>query len=182
VSGLAWFNYGHTPISVKRSTHRVLVRGPIVNARFSLGQLFCGVTLWSICFGVVALGFELPNWTHALAVIVSLAATMFLFAKPNSVIVAGLLSLPLICIANISSFTIAFGYVFGDTGFVSTTLGPVAWVAGWPVVLIQNALPIEGVGDTVIGIATVSFVETLAVVFGVALWRSTTGPRHLNSN
>ena len=48
--------------------------------------------------------------------------------------------------------------------------------------LTTGALPIAGVGDTIIGIATVSIAEALAVAFVVAFWRSRARPRHLISN
>src|SRR5262245_48308315 len=139
--GIGCFDHGQPLPSIAGQTEQLR----IVSARFSLGQLFLGVALWSICFGFGVMSFELPNSINAIAVIVSLVATLLIFAKSNSVIFAGSLSLPLLCIANWATFVVAFGYVFGDRDFASTMLGPIPRIVSWQSVMIQNPLPVPAV-------------------------------------
>jgi hypothetical protein len=136
---------------------------------YSLGQLLAGVTAWSVLFGAMVT--DLPDWVYLLAMVVAPAATLFLLAKSKSVAVAGLLSLPLICLANWSAFIIALGYVFGVRSFGYTVFGPIAWVATLPVVLVQNSVPLARPWSTIVGIAFVSLVEMSALIFVMAFGR-----------
>jgi hypothetical protein len=121
-----------------------------VHVRISLLELFLGVTAWCVCIGATVV--ELPEWVYPLAAMGATASVVFVFARWNSVLSAVFLSLPLICLANWSFFFVALGFVFGDPSIGSILIGPVAWIASFPVVIAQNSVPLTRPWDTMFGV------------------------------
>jgi hypothetical protein len=88
------------------------------------------------------------------------------------------LSLPIVCLLNWSSFVVALDHGFGGTGIVTMVVGPIADYVSWPVVIAQNWVPLTRPWDTAFGIATISMMETAALVLCITVWhkRSTSKP------
>jgi hypothetical protein len=135
----------------------------VVNFRISLFQLFLGVTAW--CAFVGATVVELPIWVYPLAAIGASASVVFVFARCNSLLAAGFLWLPLICLANWSCFFVTLDFVFGNPSIGSALLAPVARIAAVPVVIAQNSVALARPWDTMFGTGIVSLIETSVLIF-----------------
>jgi len=76
-----------------------------------------------------------------------------------------------LCMFNGGMLFIALTHVFSQKPEgVLSILGPVARVIVRPVIVVQNAVPLEA-GDTLFGIVTVSALETLLLFVAYTQWR-----------
>ena len=76
---------------------------------------------------------------------------------------------------NAASYFIGLAYVFsgdGDRpGFLLSIAGPIATVVAWPVVWIQNAVPLGRPADTIVGIGVASILEAIIIATAIrAIW------------
>jgi hypothetical protein len=137
--------------------------------RYSLAQLFLGLTVWSLCLGAIVAFFD--TWAYALLAVGAVIAIIVVFAKVQSLVGVVFLSLPIVCFLNWSSFVIALDHAFGGRGIVASLLEPIADFVSWPVVAIQNGVPLTRPWDTLFGIATISMAETFALILLIKFCR-----------
>lgn len=140
--------------------------------KYSLAELFIGMTVWAVCLGTIPVFF--PLWLQALLAVAVTIAIMIVCARYQSIVGTAFLSLPLVCVLNWSSFSIRFAHAFGETGMVTSLLGPIAAWVSWPVVVMQNSVPLTRPWDTLVGIATISLVETGVLILLITVWRKLT--------
>jgi hypothetical protein len=125
--------------------------------KFSLAQLFLGITVWSVCLGAIVA--SLPSWVYVLLAVGTVIAIAFLFARLKNLAGIALLSFPIFCLLHWSLFVVGLDYVFGGSG-VGKPVGPIAHYLSQPVVILQNSIPLAGLWDTYLGIALIASIET----------------------
>ena len=143
--------------------------------KYSLSQLFLGVTVWSLCLGAIVA--SLPSWVYALLGAGAVIALAFLFARWKNLAGFAVLSFPIICVLHWSLFVVGLDYAFGGRGIVASTLGPLASYVSQPVVIFQNSIPLVRPMDTFLGLALVALIETGAMILAKYVWRPGQNPR-----
>ena len=137
--------------------------------KFTLAQLFLAMTVWTVCLGTIPTFF--PDWVHGLLAVAAVIAIMVVCVRCQTIAGSAVLLLPLVCALNWSSFNIGLGHAFGETGMVMSLLGPIADWVSWPVIVVQNSVPLDGDWDTLVGIATISLLETGGLILLITIWR-----------
>lgn len=137
--------------------------------RYSLRQLLTTLLVWLVCFAAIHEFY--PSWVYALISAGAATAIVVFSIRTQSLRYIAALLFPVVCLLQWSSFAIAFDHAFGGDEITTTLLGPVAQFVSWPVVVIQNSLPLVHPWDTFIGIVTISLIETIGLIFLLTLWR-----------
>jgi hypothetical protein len=91
-------------------------------------------------------------------------------------IIKALIAFTLVCVFNVVTYALALSYLFSYEGKDPEILLKVFGIASipfaYPTVLVQNIIPLDGVHDTIVGIAVISVIETAILSWLYTTFRS----------